>query len=168
MYLKLRCFLLVVSVMANIQVDGQIRLPAYNSQYIDSSLYREPWDAHWISVPDIFSKDYTVCHFRKSFDLKAIPDHFIVHVSADNRYKLYINEHLVSLGPASGDILNWNFETVNLSPYLKEGENVLAAVVWNFGAKRPMAQISYGRTEFIVQGNTKQERIVNTDGSWRC
>src|SRR5690606_16199808 len=165
---KLRVFLLIVAIMAIVQANGQIRLPGYHSRHIDSNLYHNSWDAHWISVPDIFLKDYAICHFRKSFDLKAIPDQFIVHVSADNRYKLYINEHLISLGPASGDILNWNFETVDLSPYLREGKNVLTAVVWNFGERRPMAQISFGHTELIVQGNTELERIVNTDASWKC
>ncbi|RFM27024.1 hypothetical protein [Deminuibacter soli] len=41
---------------------------------------------------------------------------FSVHVSVDNRYKLYINGKLASLGPARGEHLQWNYETVNLAP----------------------------------------------------
>lgn len=61
-------------------------------------------------------RDYDVCHFRKSFSLERLPGHFLVHVSADNRYKLFVNGRLVSLGPALGDVYNWNFETVDLAP----------------------------------------------------
>jgi len=41
-----------------------------------------------------------------------------VHLSADNRYKLYVNSVLVSCGPARGDLYYWNYETVDLAPYL--------------------------------------------------
>ena len=72
-----------------------------------------------------------------------VPSRFIVHVSADNRYKLYVNGKLVSLGPARGDIYNWSFETVDLAPYLRKGKNTLASVVWNYAERKPVAQISY-------------------------
>jgi hypothetical protein len=38
---------------------------------------------------------------------------------------------LVPWGPARGDLLHWRFETVDLSPHLMAGRNILAAVVWN-------------------------------------
>ena len=91
-----------------------------------------------------------------------------MHVSADNRYKLYVNGHLVSLGPARGDIYNWNYETVDLSPWLRQGDNTLAAEVWNFVEWKPIAQISFNQTGLIVQGNGPDEQGANTDGSWKC
>lgn len=81
-----------------------------------------------------------------------------MHVSADNRYKLYVNGHLVSLGPARGDIYNWNYETVDLSPWLRQGDNTLAAEVWNFVEWKPIAQISFNQTGLIVQGNGPDEQ----------
>ena len=33
----------------------------------------------------------------------AVPARFPVHVTGDNRYKLYVNEQLVSMGPVKGD-----------------------------------------------------------------
>ena len=76
---------------------------------------------------------------------------------ADNRYKLYVNGELVSLGPARGDLFHWNFEQIDLSPYLKEGKNIVAAKVWNEAELRPEAQISY-QAGFILQGgNTTAE-----------
>ena len=75
---------------------------------------------------------------------KAYP----VHVSADNWYKLFVNEKMVSVGPARGDLLHWNFETVDLAPFLQPGQNVVAAQVWNEGELRSEANLSL-KTGFI-------------------
>jgi hypothetical protein len=125
------------------------------------------WTAQWIAFPNDNGLDYGVFHFRKSFDLTEKTDSFIVHVSADNRYKLYVNGTLVSLGPARSDLKHWNFETVNIAPFLQKGKNTLAAVVWNFGEQRAIAQMGF-RTAFLLQGNSKKESIVNTCESWKC
>jgi len=131
------------------------------------NILSKPWDAYWICVPGEPAHDYGVYQFRKAFTLSAKPASFIVYVSADNRYKLYVNGQLVSLGPARGDIFHWNFETVDLAPHLQTGKNVIAAVVWNYGDMRPEAQISY-QTGFIVQGNGENEKMINTDKGWKC
>ncbi len=54
-------------------------------------------------------------HFRKTFTLTNVPSKFIVHVSGDNRYRLFVNGKAVCSGPAGGDLANWNFETVDIS-----------------------------------------------------
>ena len=133
----------------------------------NADILSKPWKASWIAVPDQPLHDYGVYQFRKKFSLDAKPSSFVVHVSADNRYKLYVNGHLVSLGPARGEIYHWNFETVDIASYLQQGENVVAAVVWNFGDMKPEAQISY-QTAFILQGDGENEKIINTDKTWKC
>ncbi|MDN5286990.1 MAG: alpha-rhamnosidase [Mucilaginibacter sp.] len=137
------------------------------TQTVSPSLLRGPWKAFWITVPDESDKNYGVYHFRKNIQLDAKPTSFVVHVSADNRYKLYVNQTLVSLGPARGDTYYWNYETVDLAPYLKVGNNSIAALVWNEGDYRPEAQITI-RTAFIMQGNTAAEEVLNTNKSWKC
>lgn len=154
-----------ISMVAPAQL---IRLKGIQQELIDSTLYSDLWTAHWISVPEAENNDYGVYHFRKMFLLDQVPDRYIVHVSADNRYKLYINNRLVSLGPVRGDLYNWHFETIDLAPYLHEGKNLIAAVVWNYGVLSPCAQVSTGQAELIVQGNTEREAAVNTDATWKC
>ena len=126
-----------------------------------------PWNAHWIAASNEEGREYGVYYFRKNINLAAKPSSFLIHVSADNRYKLYINGVLVSLGPARGDLYYWNYETVDLSPYLVAGKNSIAAIVWNEAHKRPEAQITL-RTAFIVQGNSATEEILNTNNTWKC
>ncbi|MEN0056043.1 MAG: alpha-L-rhamnosidase C-terminal domain-containing protein [Mucilaginibacter sp.] len=148
-------------------IAGLLVVKLAHAQTISPSLLKKTWKANWITVPDESASGYGVYHFRKTIKLTAKPASFIIHVSADNRYKLYVNGTLVSLGPARGDTYYWNFETVDLAPYLKAGDNSMAALVWNEGDYRPEAQISL-RTGFIMQGNTDAEAIVNTNKSWKC
>ena len=136
------------------------------AQSTKAPLTVRPWAAEWIAPPNITGSEYGVYYFRKSVVLAAKPATFVVYVSADNRYKLYINDVLVSLGPARGDTYFWNYETVDLAPYLVAGKNTVAALVWNEAEYRPEAQISV-RTGFIVQGSSPVEDILNTNNTWK-
>lgn len=137
------------------------------SQSVNPELMKSRWKAIWITVPDEPAKQYGVYMFRKNFDLATKPSSFVVNVSGDNRYKLYVNNNLVSLGPARGDMYHWNFETVDVSKYLVAGKNTFAALVWNESDFRPEAQIS-NKTGFILQGNSAAEEVVNTNNTWKC
>jgi alpha-L-rhamnosidase len=137
------------------------------AQTIDPSLLENQWKANWISVPNTDPKGYGVYYFRKNFELVTLPSEFKIHVSADNRYKLYVNEKLVSMGPARGDLRHWNFETVDLTPYLQIGKNIVAAQIWNEGEQRPEANLS-NQTAFILQGGNEIAQILNTNDTWRC
>ena len=138
-----------------------------SAQHIHPDILQKKWKAFWISVPGEPEKDYGVYYFRKTLDLNERTTSFVVHVSADSRYKLFVNDKQVSLGPARGDLFHYSFETVDLAPFLTGGKNVISAVVWNFGDQRTEAEISY-RTAFILQGNTTAEEILNTDKTWKC
>lgn len=140
------------------------QLPAQN---INEAILLKRWSANWITVPNTSPTGYGVYLFRKTIELAAQPTSLVVHVSADNRYKLFVNEKLVSLGPARGDLNHWNYETLDIAPYLKAGKNTLAAQVWNEGEWKPEAQMSI-RTAFILQGAGNPESLVNTNNTWKC
>ena len=136
------------------------------AQQINPSLLSGEWPASWISCPDAPQRDYGVYHFRKTFSIDHLPGKFIVHVSADNRYRLFVNGKAICNGPARGDLYNWYFETVDIAPYLQQGTNVIAALVWNMGVYAPVAQVS-NQTAFVVQGNSDTEKIINTGDGWK-
>ena len=133
---------------------------------INPSLLNGKWDAQWITYPGVSLREYGVFHFRNTFNLEGPSDEFIIHVSGDNRYRLFVNGSEVCKGPARGDLANWRFETIDIAAYLKRGENVRAAVVWNFGEFKPLAQVS-NKTAFIVQGNGAAEAQINTGNRWK-
>ena len=122
--------------------------------------------ALWVSPADVPADAFGVFHFRRAFDLSARPDRFVVHVSADNRYRLFVNGQQVSSGPQRSDLMHWRYETLDLAPHLRPGRNVLAALVWNWGSERPVAQFSR-RTAFLLQGDSEREAIVNTGPEWK-
>ncbi|PWT99824.1 MAG: alpha-L-rhamnosidase [Bacteroidetes bacterium] len=124
------------------------------------------WHAKWIAKDRQSDTQFGVYHFRKTFNLDSKPATFVVNVSADNRYRLFVNGHSVATGPARSDLANWNFETIDISPFLVAGKNTIASTVWNFGEYRPYSQISF-QTAFILQGNTSAEEIINTNESWK-
>lgn len=133
---------------------------------INPDLLTKAWSAKWISVPGHSPFDFGVYHFRKSFELAAKPASFVIHVTGDNRYQLYVNGTRVVWGPARGDPGHWRYETTDIAPQLKAGKNVLAAVVWNFGQYAPEAQQT-NQTGFLLQGDTSAERVVDTGTSWK-
>lgn len=122
--------------------------------------------ALWIFPPGETGHEFGVFHFRRGFDLDAKPSRFVVHVSADNRYRLFLNGQAVASGPQRSDLMHWRYETVDLAPHLQAGRNVLAALVWNWGAEKPVAQFSR-RTAFLVQGNGPREAVVNSGPEWK-
>lgn len=73
-------------------------------QSADTLRANSAWNAQWIALNNPFDRGtgYGVYYFRKSINLPGKPSKFIIHVSADNHYKLYVNGKLVSIGPARG------------------------------------------------------------------
>ncbi len=125
------------------------------------------WKAEWISCPDAPQRDAGVFHFRKTVRIAAQPKTFIVHVSADNHFVLFVNGSRVGIGPASGDLAHWRYETFDLAPVMHAGDNVIGATVWNFGTSTPVAQMS-SQAGFVVQGDGELEQAANTDVSWQA
>ncbi len=129
-------------------------------------LPRKQWDAEWISHPNAPLREPRVFHFRKVIQISGKPAHYLVHVSADNRFIFYLNGKRIGEGPARGDLAHWRYETFDLGPSLVKGENLLAATVWQFGLFAPLAQIS-DRAAFLVQGDSGAESAANTNESWQ-
>jgi len=144
---------------------GLLLMTAFLLQGSNPDLLIHKWKAHWIRVEKSDPYGYGVYHFRRTFELKAKPDRFLVHVTADNRYQLYVNGARVAWGPARGDLYHWRYESVDIADRLHVGKNVLAAVVWNDGRYRAVAQISH-ETGFLLQGDTAAEQVVDTGANW--
>lgn len=120
----------------------------------------------WITYPTASVTDYGVYHFRKQLEIDRVPGVLVVHVSADNRYHLYVNGEEVAYGPAKGDLQTYKYDVVDLAPYLKRGKNTLAALVYNHGKDRPMALLTV-QTAFMLRSAETAWEQLNTDRSWR-
>ena len=98
---------------------------------------RGMWPCAWIGCPD--TPMPFVAAYRRHFAL----DHAVVlriHVTADERYELFLDGTCMGRGSERGDPHNWFFETYDLS--LQPGPHVLVAKVWALGKQAPLAQMS--------------------------
>lgn len=85
-------------------------------------------NAKWITVKT--NKGNTSLYiFKKSFHLSKKASEFTVKVSADTRYKLYINGHEICQGPCAGGIFKKYYEEIECSCALNEGENIIKVKV---------------------------------------
>jgi len=90
----------------------------------------------WIWTDDRETQDHKLVLFRHELTLNELPETAIIKVSADSRYRLYVNGKSVSFGPCKGDGQVWYYETVDIAPFLKEGNNVLSAKVLRLSPSR--------------------------------
>jgi len=88
--------LLLAFVFLPFFVAAQTTLPA-------DAPHRE-WKAFWVTHPTAPLREPMVFHFRRSLDLQSVPASYIVRVSADNRFILFVNGSRVGDGPARGDL----------------------------------------------------------------
>jgi hypothetical protein len=127
------------------------------------------WHAAWISHPTAPLREPIVLHFRRSLTLAAVPASYVVRVSADNRFILYVNGQRVGDGPARGDLTHWRYERFDLAPLLHAGNNLITATVWNWGVYAAVAQFT-DRTAFLLESEATGEASINTGddkaGKW--
>ncbi len=152
--------LLLLGWLLPVMVEGQ-----YPNHNLDQ--YPKEWNSRWITHPDIDKTAHQLIHFRKKINISQVPKQFIIHISGDNRYRLYVNGIEAGYGPQYGDLRHWRYETLDLAPLLKEGENIIAAEVMNWGVERSYGIISF-KTGLLIQGHSPFEQVVNTNGNgWK-
>lgn len=64
--------------------------------------------------------------FRRKFFLETVPENVHLYISADDYYKLYINGTFITQGPAPSYHFQYNYNTVDITRFLREGENLIA------------------------------------------
>lgn len=124
------------------------------------------WPARWVTHPTAPASEYGAFLYRREFELASVPARFVVHVTADARYRLWVNGASVSSGPQWSDPVDWRYESVDLAPHLRPGRNVLAAQVMAYGENGPYANMGR-RPGLLLQGDTPTERIVDTPQHWK-
>ena len=93
-----------------------------------AAVNRGKWICPPGSVYEVIDQARLVC-FRKELILSGSSEKMPVRISADGRYKLYVNGALVCFGPCKGDDKRRYADELNLRPFLKTGRNVLAVEV---------------------------------------
>ncbi|TVY69377.1 hypothetical protein Focb16_v000062 [Fusarium oxysporum f. sp. cubense] len=132
------------------------------------------WHPHWNEKPESSSAGEFV-YFRKSIDLHDIPHGPVkIAITADTRYKLYINKWVVHTGPVKGDDQTWFYDVLDIQPYLVAGRNNIIVHVLRFYHGSQNAS-SFPRTPFpglhirhdSTKGDLEQRALdIQTDETW--
>lgn len=131
-------------------ISAQTSNSTVNEDGKDFTKLKYAWRAQWITHPTASTLDFGSFLFRRNVELEHVEEEFPIYISADNKYRLYVNGTYVGYGPESGDIDHYRYETRNIAPYLKEGDNLLAIEVINFGEYRKASQQTF-QTALICQ-----------------
>lgn len=130
---------------------------------------KDDWTAKWIWDEDnLTEKNVWMC-FIKKVSLDKIPEELIAHISADSKYWLYINgetvvfEGGVKRGP---DKNSGYYDSLDISPYLKEGENSICALVWFWDNETSYSYHGSGQGGFLFEATGESISIVS-DESWK-
>lgn len=127
----------------------------------------------WVSTEnetDEEKKDTWVC-FRKKINIeneKDIKD-VIAKIAVDSKYWLYINDEIVL---REGQLkrgqkgISIYYDEVDLTPYLKEGENTISVLVWYFG-KTSFSHIDSGKGALLFQTQIGDQMLIS-DNSWKA
>lgn len=108
-------------------------------------------------------------YFRNQFDLSEIPEEAEINLYADSRYQLFVNEIFVNFGPARSYPENPEYDTYDISRFLRIGKNVIAVKALYNGIEN--FQVPDNLPGFIAWGNiktAKEEISLYTPGEWVC
>lgn len=130
---------------------------------------------NWIWTKDWGQEDDSTPQlvlFRKQIKVEQDLQSAKFKITADSRYKLWVNGQLVEVGPLKGTANQWYFDIVNLKEYLHKGDNVIAVEVLRYPPISMKGNFGINRTQMpglYVSGTLKysdEEVQVNTDTSW--
>lgn len=139
------------------------------------------FQANWIWLPEWPAGDAAeprIVYFRREFEVSKLPGKHEIRISADSRYKLYINGHFVQEGPQKAlDRKEWFVDSVDIGPWLKIGLNAAAVEVLRYAApsqsmSRPSGNDSLLWTEipglFIEDEEADSGFTLNGKAGWEC
>ena len=105
--------------------------------------------------------------FRRKFTLTAT-DNVILHISADDYYKLYVNGVFVTQGPAAGYSFHYFYNRVDLSKFVHPGENTIAVHTYYQGLINRV-WVSGDRQHGLLLDLFAQEKLLlASDESFLC
>ncbi len=133
--------------------------------------------SNWIWLEDWTEeeqKEAVLAYFRRDMELQTVPEKFIIRISADTRYKLYINGVLCEIGPAKGDRQVWFYDEIDVAPFLKPGHNIWAVMVLRYPLDDEKSNMSLFRTKtpgLYIESTEKTEAgdpLWSSDRNWKA
>lgn len=103
---------------------------------------------------------------RRRFVYSPGQDPLRIRITADDYYKLYINDHFVGQGPAQGYWFCYYWNEFDVTGLLREGENEIRAEVYYQGLVNRAYNSGDRRMGLIAALLSGDRCILATDGQW--
>jgi hypothetical protein len=158
-------------MLVTVDVQG-VQARGYTFQ--NDCLKLSPWQGRWIWLAGDSSAP--VALFRHEVVLESALRQVKAWLTADTKYRLYVNARLVSRGPVDigrdyqgGSTHRWFYDYRELTPYFNQGTNIIAAEVFrewpnNFAVSRGKPGFLFEAE--ITSANDKKTTITSNAG-WR-
>ena len=119
--------------------------------------------AKWITVTkNCFGTKLYI--FRKSFTLDSSADEFNVKVSADTRYRLYINGKEICHGPCAGGVFKKYYEETECADALTVGENIIEVkVLHNADSNQLITMFRRNKPALFFEGIRVEKSVAVID-----
>lgn len=105
--------------------------------------------------------------YRKKFILRKI-NCATIKITADDYYKLYINNKFVTMGPAAAYPQSYNYNEIDVTRFLKRGENVIAVHTYYQGLiNRVWVSGDLNHMLWCELSVNRKTELVS-DESWKC
>ena len=105
---------------------------------------------------------------RRKFTLQQPFEKVYLDITADDYYKLYVNGRFAGQGPASGYFFHYNYNRIDLSDFLVQGENVIAVHVYYQGLVNRVWNSGDYRQGMIAELFADDRLCLCTDETWKC
>ncbi len=125
-----------------------------------------PAGAVWIGSDHPFDLHEAYLCFRKTWQLEQPPRAAEIFITADSRYKLWLNGHFVARGPARSWPQAQAVDRLDVARHLRAGPNVLAVQVYQPGYSH-FAYVQRGAAGLLAYLTCEQQPVVMTDPTWR-
>ena len=141
--------------MTNTPYTNDYQIPESIPEYqVISTGEKADWTAKWIWDKENLTEENTWMCFNKNVSLDKVPTELIANISADSKYWLYINgetvvfEGSVKRGPSENSCY---YDSIDIAPYLQEGENTICALVWYWDDETSYSYNSSGQGGFLFE-----------------
>lgn len=104
--------------------------------------------------------------FRRKFTIDKELRNATVYITADDYYKLYINGQFVCQGPSPSYHLNYNYNAVDVTGYLHEGENLVAVHTYYQGLINRVWQSGDYRHGLLMDIAVNGNVVLSSDESF--
>jgi len=126
----------------------------------------------WITHPSAQLSENRIYLFRKKFSLTKKPEQAQLKISAEARYKLFVNGIRAAFGPCRSSGEEKYYDVLDIAHCLKDGENdvycEVLALADNSDMTQPCAIFGVRRTGNVLLALELDcgETVIRTDGSW--